>query len=437
MNDHQQRPILCGTDFSEAAARAGNVAAALASRLDAPLLLVHGVDERGEIPASFWPSMMETWRPQLREEAARLRALGARVEETMAGGVPEEGVARCAERAEARLIVLAAFGHGAFARWMLGSVSERIAECAWVPTLVLREAARLEDWAHRGKPLRVFVGADFTANSDAALSWAAELREIGPCEFTVGYVDRLAEERAEQALHAPPDIPCVAEMQEMFVHDLRERASGYFPKQAVHIRVLPASGRADSHLLELAGGAGAELIVVGTHQWHGLSRLRHPSVSRRILHAARISVACVPARRVVSAASHCSSNARRVLVATDLSSHGGSAIPHAFSMLQLGGTAWLLHVAKPGEAPEPQLARLRKLIPTEAEQQGFHVKAEVVANHDVAAAICDAAQRLDADVICLGSRGPVKRAAAALGSTTHAVIARSTRPVLVVPPPLS
>jgi nucleotide-binding universal stress UspA family protein len=77
------------------------------------------------------------------------------------------------------------------------------------------------------------------------------------------------------------------------------------------------------------------------------------------------------------------------------------------------------------------------LIPTDAEPQGFQVKVEVVASDDVAGAICAAAQRLDADLICLGSHGPVKHAVATLASTVHAVIARSTRPVLVVPQSLS
>jgi nucleotide-binding universal stress UspA family protein len=433
MNEMQQHPVVCGTDFSEASIQAANVAAAMAVRLNVPLILAHGVDERGEIPSAYWPPLKESLQPQLRAEAARLRALGASAEACMTDGVPDEGVARCAERSDARLIVLASSGHGSFARWMLGSVSERIAETAWAPTLVLREAARFEDWARGGKPLRVFVGADFSADSDAAMRWASELQEIGPCEFTVGYVDRLADERAEQVMHAPPDTPRVPEMHEMLRHDLCERAAVYFTKQTVHIRVLPAAGHVDAHLLELAGEAQADLIVVGTHQWHGLSRLRHSSVSRRLLHAARISVACVPGHRVVSANSPCGSNARRVLVATDLSTHGSRAIPQAFSMLQLGGAAWLLHVAKPGQALEPLRTRLQELIPTEALAQGFQVKTEVIAGDDIAATICDVAQRFDADLICIGSHGPVKRPAAALGSVAHAVIARSTRPVLIVP----
>lgn len=432
MKEHLPRPVICGTDFSEASQHAANAAAAIAMRLGAPLKLVHGVDERGEIPPSYWPTMKQKAQGQLHEEAVRVGALGASVEEILAGGVPDDGVANCAERADARLIVIGSSGHGAIARWVLGSVSERIAESAWTPTLVLRDAARIEDWARGGKPLRVFVGADFTADSDAALSWAADLKAIGPCEYTVGYVDRHADERAEQALHAPPDTPRAPEMQEMLKHDLGERVAGYFAKHTIHIQVLPASGHVDTHLLALAGEASAELIVVGTHQWRGLSRLRRPSVSRRLLHSARVSVACVPAQRVISAATPCVVNASRVLVATDLSTHGSWAIPHAFSMLQSGGTAWLLHVAKPGEDREAQLARLRELIPTDAVEQGFRVKVDVVTGSDVAAAICDSAQRLDADVICLGARAPANHSLANLTTTAHAVIARSTRPVLVV-----
>jgi nucleotide-binding universal stress UspA family protein len=432
MNQSSQRPILCGTDFSGSAAKAADVAAAMAMRLGAPLLLAHGIDEHGEIPASYWPSLESALRAQLHTEAGRVRRTGAQVEEIMAGGAPEDGVASRAERADARCIVLGSNGHGTVGRMILGSVSESIAESAWVPTLVLRESARIEDWARGGKPLRVFVGADFTANSDTAMTWAASLREIGPCEFTIGFVDLAADRRTSELEDAPARTPPPEEVHEMLLHDLRERTASYFQKDAIHVRVLPTKGRVDSHLLEMAGEANAELIVIGTHQWQGLRRLRHPSVSRRILHAAQTNVACVPSRRPVSANSTCISQAHRILVATGLSSHDGSAVPYAFSTLQPGGTAWLLHVAQPSEIAALQLPRLREMIPAEAIERGFKVQTEVVSDADVAKAICDAAERLDVDLICIGSRGPCKRIDA-LGDTTLAVLARSTRPVLIVP----
>lgn len=433
MNEYPQQPILCGTDFSEPATQAANVAATFAQRLGAPLLLVHGVDERGDIPSLYWPGFMEELRPRLGAEAERLRLLGATVEEKLAGGVPDDGVAKCAEQADARLIVLGSSGLGAVGRWMLGGVSERIAETAWVPTLVLRESARIGDWARGGAPLRVFVGADFTPASDAALSWAVELREIGPCEFTVGYVDRFADERAEQALHSPPDTPRAPEMQEMLTYDLRQKVAGFFPKEHVSVHVLPAPGRVDTRLLELATDARADLIVIGTHQWHGLSRLRHASVSRRVLHTAPVSVACVPAHRVVSVKNAPLPAVSRVLVATDLSTHGSQAVPHAFSLLAAGGAVRLVHVAEPGQAQEPLLARMRALIPTEAAQRGLHAEVKVIPHHHAAEAIREAAERFEADVICIGSHGQTGLAATLMGSVAQAVVRRSTRPVLVVP----
>ena len=433
MKDSRQRPILCGTDFSEQATQAANVAAAFALRLGVPLLLVHGVDERGDIPAHYWPGFGEELSPRLSAEAERLRLLGATVEEKLAGGVPGAGVAKCAEQADAWLIVLGSSGLGAVGRWMLGSVSERIAESAWVPTLVLRESVRIGDWARGGAPLRVFLAADFTSASEAAMSWAAELRAIGPCEFTVGYVDRLADERAEQAMHAPPDTPRAPEMQEMLSYDLRQKAAGFFPQEHLTVRVLPATGAVDLRLLELASEGRADLIVIGTHQWHGLSRLRHASVSRRVLHTAPVSVACVPAHRVVSVRNAPLPQVGRVLVATDLSTHGSQAVPQAFSLLPAGGAVCLLHVAEPGLAQEPMVARLRDLIPAEAAQRGLHVEVKVVAHCPAAEAICDMAERFEADVICIGSHGQTGVGAALLGSVAQAVVGRSTRPVLVVP----
>jgi hypothetical protein len=104
MNKTTSGPIVCRTDFSEAAAKAANVATAMAMRLGAPSKVVHGIDEQGEIPARYWPPMMEAPRSQLHAEAGRVRRSGAQVEEVMAGGTPEDGVATTAERVGTRVL---------------------------------------------------------------------------------------------------------------------------------------------------------------------------------------------------------------------------------------------------------------------------------------------------------------------------------------------
>src|SRR5215207_8213054 len=67
--------IVCGTDFSQQAAQAVEVAAALAKRLDEPLVLVHAVDKesRTELPVELRDSLCLFERAQLYEELERLR----------------------------------------------------------------------------------------------------------------------------------------------------------------------------------------------------------------------------------------------------------------------------------------------------------------------------------------------------------------------------
>ena len=80
---------------------------------------------------------------------------------------------------------------------------------------------------------------------------------------------------------------------------------------------------------------------------------------------------------------------------------------------------------------------MRSLLPMEAERPDFHVKVEVITSDNVSTAIQDAAKRFDADLICIGSHDSFNEAGSAAPSTGRTIIARSTRPVLVVPQPRS
>ena len=436
MSEATTRPIICGTDFSEPSQQAADVAVALARRLGAPLVLVHGVDERGDIPSGYWARFMAEDRPELEKETARLRQLGMEVRAEIVGGVPDEGVAKYAEKARARLIVLGSGGKGTVERWILGSAAERIAESATMPVLIVRDPIPLETWARNERALKIFVGADFTPASDAALRWVAELPQAGPCEITVGFVDRPPGERAELAVFDGLNLTVeTPEARARNENDLRAKAEQWLGVKPAMLRVIPGSARVDTHLLELAEEASADLIVIGTHQWRGVSRLRHASVSRRVLREARTNVACVPSHGLAAEAHAALPQVRRVLAATDLSPHASRAIPHAYSVLGAGGTVCLVHVAKPGGNETTIRAQLRELIPAEAAQRDLQTELRVIEHPDAAAGICEAADRFNADVICIGSHGRSGVLAAAFGSVAHRVIGQSSRPVLVVRPP--
>jgi nucleotide-binding universal stress UspA family protein len=428
----ENKPIVCGTEFSENATQAATVADALARRLAAPLILARSADERAEFPDHLRAQMMEDDRPRLAQEAERLHGLGLAFEETHLRGAPDDGVAAFAARAGARLVVVSASGTGIVSRWLLGDVAERIAETSPVATVVVRSAERFLDWARDGRPLKIFAAVDFTATSEAALRWLKEWSQIGPCEITLGYVHRPPDERGELAVFDGLGMTVlVPETQRELEHDLTEMAKrllGWEPA----LRVVPGSAQVDAHLVELALEAGADLLVMGVHQWQGLQRVWHRSVSRRILHDAPMNVACVPVEPYGESPIP---TFNRVLVATDFSERAARAIPYAYSAITHEGAVCLLHVLPPGEARCEVKRRLQALLP--AEGNARHVKAEVriVESTDAANAICEAADHFRADLVCIGTHGRSGLAAALLGSVAQAVIAHSSRPVLVVRPP--
>jgi nucleotide-binding universal stress UspA family protein len=92
-------------------------------------------------------------------------------------------------------------------------------------------------------------------------------------------------------------------------------------------------------------------------------------------------------------------------------------------------------VAKPGEEREPILAQLRNIVTARGATGNIHTEVSVIENSDAAAGICEAADRFDADLICIGSHGRTGLLSVALGSVAQAVISQSSRPVLIVRPP--
>lgn len=448
MKPNESSPILCGTDFSGNARQAANVAAALAKRLSAPLVLVHA---KGLVLAAT-PDVNEaltvSLRESLHEEAERLRGLGAAVEESLSDGAPDDVLVQLAQERHARLLVVSSLGLRGSARWLIGSVAERVAESSPVPTLVVREAAVFVAWASGKQPLKIFVGTDFGASSDAALRWVADLRQIGPCEVVAGYVVWPAEEASRLGVSARVGVGGnLPEMQSMLERDLREKVTRVLGGDDVRVWVRGNWGRADHPLVEMAMESQADVIVVGTHQWHGLSRLRHGSVSRGILDHAPMSVACVPTPAPARMAGPRIRACQRVLVAVDLNEPHGFASPYGYSIVNPGGTVRLLHNIVPplalhrmDEKEPAQLvaeceAKLRALAPDKADAPDITTEVEVTESRETAEAICAAAERFGADIICIGSHTRPGFTAKVLGSVALAVLQTSRRPVLTVWPP--
>jgi len=290
--------IVCGTDFSEAAMQAVEVAAAFAMRLGEPLVLVHAVNDQSQenLPGELRDSLSIFARAQLHEEEERMRAMEVQMTSVIRAGAPETVLLEEATAHHARLLVMAAAKRRRFSQLLLGDVAEHVAEAAHRPTLVVRDSDPLLRWARGERRLRVFVAADFSAPSDAALRWVSWLQHTGECDVAATYLTPHLAPIPDAGL-IPADV-----VEDILLRSVRiqERHFGQHVREMlgrsrVRVRFDSDWGRSDAHLIQLAGAERADVIVVGTHSRKGWQRIGHHSVSRGVLHYAPMNVVCVPA----------------------------------------------------------------------------------------------------------------------------------------------
>lgn len=437
------KTIIHGTDFTENASRAGRVAAALAARLGDTLLVVHSTEAHLVDAFPYTDQAFERLesakKAALEKAAEELSQKDLTVRAELAGGLADETIVKIADPSSTRLVVLASLGRRRDGRWKLGSVSERVAEASSTPTLVVRQEEALIGWTQQKRKLRVVCSYDFTASADAALAYLKELRRVGPCDVMVAHVDWPFGEMARLGISGPVALDANhPELQRVLERDLKARVSAILGDMEYSIHVSPGLGRPDFHLIQIAEREQADLIITGTHQRHGISRLWHTSTSRGVLHYAPMSVLVVPAHVEPSLTQI--PRIERVLVTTDLSEFGNRAIPHACALLPKGGSLHLLHVVPPrhqtsqkAEDCSPAFAdQLKSLVPADANTTGIGIEVEVCEHDSPAEAICQAAERLGADVICLATHGRTGLVSTVMGSTAAAVLAKSKRPLHLV-----
>ncbi len=430
--------ITCGTDFSEGARRGSLVAAALALRLDARLQLVHVVDDLGA-DAAFAGGDLAAYEPRrqaLDTEAAELRrAYPVTIETVLEPGAADERLVEVARRAHSVLLVVASLGQTRrHARWLLGSVAERVAQAASMPVLVVRNGRGLIEWASGTRALRLLVGVDDGAAARAALDWAGTLRQQAPCDLRIVRIVMPSE--AHTRLGVPPPVPLEGlrpTVERLLRRDLR-RWAGHVPGEGdVSWLVEGNWGRVDSPLLHEARRTAADVVVVGTNQRAGLARAWQGSVSRHVLHAAEGDVVTVPAscRRLTGVARH-----DRVLVGTDFSDLANRAISVAYGLVPRHGVVHLAHVAEAFDAAAEKAARdrLAALVPTDASARGVVTVLEVVGARNVADALLQLGARRGVDAICMATHGRTGASQAMLGSVAQQVVQQARCPVVLLPP---
>ncbi len=456
--------IIVATDFSPSAQSATQAAAQLARKLGDTLLLVRVIEPPTVMYPELQPANLETIttalqeaaEAQMKEARASLVASEIPVEGRILYGVPEQVICAQAVAENARLVVMGTHGRHAVARVLLGSVAERTVLGASCPVLVVREGANpFAKWAGGDRPLRVLAGIDGSPATHAALGWLRQLRQGGPCDLVLTHHYWPPQEYARLGLRGPRDaFGTDPEVTNILERELRNQLGELAGMGQVVVRARAAWGRPGEALSEEAEADHADLLVVGTRQPHGWDRVRGGSAALSTLHASRISVLCIPERTGRDSGQGPLDVSvpviRCVVAATDFSDLGNSTVLHACSLLRGGGgTVELIHVRertlpipiyayestvdalKPEEVAQME-ARLHALIPKDCEPLGIKIHLNVVDGGSADEAIVQAANRLGADAICVGSHGRSGLAKAVLGSVAARVLERSNRPVFIV-----
>jgi nucleotide-binding universal stress UspA family protein len=286
--------ILFATDGSESATGAGLLLASLPlpagvritvlsaipehNWLDTPLLAAVAADE--EVAA------LRT----AEAAAAALQGTGRQVEARVRSQSPVTTILEQADEEGADLIVVGSHGKGPAQRFLIGSVSERVARYAPCSVLVVRETARDACVGCR----RVIFAVDGSASSEEALDVLAWLPLPGEAELQVVHVVRFS-----STVLPPPLVPGLNEAVLMEQYEQESRATGDRIARHAQDRLDRAGREATTAVrwgapvAELVAAArewNADLLVVGAANHSPLARFFLGSVSAGVLHHAPCSV---------------------------------------------------------------------------------------------------------------------------------------------------
>jgi nucleotide-binding universal stress UspA family protein len=139
------RKILVGVDGSEAALKAARMAAELAAKADARLVLVHAIFPN-LLPPTVYPDLVKQLEQEERAQAelilsdveARAGLAPLNPERVISFGHAAEVLADAAEAEDVWMVVVGSHGRGAAMRVLVGSVADRLIHICKKPVLVMR-----------------------------------------------------------------------------------------------------------------------------------------------------------------------------------------------------------------------------------------------------------------------------------------------------------
>lgn len=300
--------LLLTTDFSPEADAAIPLALDLAARYDAPLDVMHVMENTG---VDFGPSFGNAPMPWTEwNEAARQssQAMLAKAVEIIRGAckTPVRSVWREGHAAQHVIdyalaekidcIVMATHGRSGFSHLVFGSVAERVVRHSHCAVLTVRPAS---SQSYKIPIRKIVMPTDFSVNADAARPYAIDLARRYSAEIHVVHVfdHSIFYARGSDALSQ--NLDSVIGLEENRRREALQKYALDLDAQTAGILQLLKPGKPAESILNYAASIDADLIVLSTHGRTGLSHMLIGSVAERLIRTSPCPVLSVKPNQIV------------------------------------------------------------------------------------------------------------------------------------------
>lgn len=216
-------------------------------------------------------------------DVLKSEALGAKA--VFLYGNPPAEIIDYARKNNIGLIVMATHGRSGIARWMMGSVAEKVIRGSGTPILLINARLRKSRPAGEIEFKRILVTLDGSALGSAALALAEELALKTGAEIKLLHIP-LPPYRITTAGEVDFSFPSE------LLEDMKRAATGYLSKvsgevksKGIKVTAEIVEGVAGDVIPEYAKENKVDLLALATHGRGGLSRLVFGSVMDRMLHS--------------------------------------------------------------------------------------------------------------------------------------------------------
>jgi nucleotide-binding universal stress UspA family protein len=286
--------IVVPTDFSDTADTAIALAGRIADWYAAGVDLVNVVDATvyayaGYPFASLSRELMTGAEAALQK--VKVNAGKGTLNRYLLSGSPAAEIVKHAKKHSADLVVIGTHGHGAVARFFLGSVADRVVHEAHCPVIVIK--APKEKPRHVKKAVRPFerilFPTDFSETANRALKQAISLTEDLDAElFVLHVVD-------DSVITTHVDAERKIILDELRKHALKQMQDELPAELVQNFETIGAVKRGEpgKQITAYAETHACDLIVLGTHGRTGVERALIGSIADKVVRLAKCPVMLV------------------------------------------------------------------------------------------------------------------------------------------------